>query len=334
MGGRVKVADIYWEIVLLTRLVRPSSYVGPHIWAVSVSPDGERLAVGSMHQQVLLFDIATGQPLPSPGREEEWVMEVMWSPDGRWFASTSFSGQVTIRADASSEVAYTSSGDDVAYTVAFHPTLPLAAWGSYDGLVRLVDLSTGLETARIPAQEEGVLYVTFTPSGDGIVASGEDGTIRRFDLTSSELRTEYVGHEAGVTAVSFSEDGRSMISGGDDATVRVWDAATGALKSTRTPHTGWVNFSTFLPGRDTFLTVGTDNDAFAWDLADLTGPPRRLSAHSDWLMCVRPFPDGSRFVTAGKDGTARIWNSDTLAVEQVIDVWSSVDDGGLRLPAL
>jgi WD40 repeat protein len=332
--GRVKLADLYWEIVLATRLVNPSTYVGPHIWAVAVSPDGSRLAVGSMHQEVLLFDVARGEPLPSPAREQEWVMEALWSPDGRWFASTSFSGHVAIREDATGAVVYESRGDDVAYTVAFHPTSPLAAWGSYDGGVRLVDLERGAETGRIEAQEDGVLYVTFTPEGDGLVASGEDGTIRRFDLATGALVTEYRGHTAGVTAVSFSTDGARMVSGGDDATVRVWDAASGALLSTRSPHRGWVNFSTFLPGRDTFLTVGTDDDVFAWDLNDLQGPPRRLAAHSDWLMCVRPLPGGGRFVSAGKDGTARIWSSDTLAVERVIDVWGSLGRRGPRLPAL
>ncbi|MCO4774297.1 MAG: WD40 repeat domain-containing protein, partial [Deltaproteobacteria bacterium] len=298
MPGQVAIADVYWEIVLALGWISPAGYIGPHIWAVSASPDGERLAVGSMNQEVLLFDLATGEPLPSPGREREWVMEVLWSPDARWFASTSFSGQVTLREDATGRVVYQSAGRDVAYTVAFHPTRPLAAWGAYDGLVRLVDLQTGRETNQIPAQEEGVLYVTFTPDGEGLVASGEDGTIRRFTLDGQRV-AEYVGHSSGVTAVSFSTDARSMISGGDDATVRVWDTESGALKSTRTPHPGWINFSTFLPGRDTFLTVGTDDDVFVWDLGDLEGEPRRLEAHSDWLMCVRPLPGGDRFVSAG-----------------------------------
>ncbi|MCO4773149.1 MAG: hypothetical protein KDA24_24150, partial [Deltaproteobacteria bacterium] len=79
---------------------------------------------------------------------------------------------------------------------------------------------------------------------------------------------------------------------------------------------------------------GTDDDVFVWDLNDLEGEPRRLEAHSDWLMCVRPLPGGDRFVSAGKDGTARIWNSDSLTVERVIDVWASADPGGVRLPAL
>ena len=332
--GQVAIADIYWEVTLAAGLTPPSQYVGPHIWAVTPSPDGERIAVGSMHQRVLMFDANTGKPLPSPGQEREWVMEVLWSPDGRWFASTSFSGQVTIREDATGRVVYQSAGRDVAYTVAFHPTRPLAAWGSYDGFVRLVDLTNGQETGRIPAQDEGVLYTTFTPDGEGLVASGEDGTIRRFSLGSQKLVTEYVGHESGVTAVSFSRDARSMISGGDDATVRVWDTETGALKSARSPHAGWINFSTFLPGRDVFVTVGTDDGVFVWDLTDLEGEPRRLIAHDDWLMCVRPFGDGQRFVSAGKDGTARIWNADTLEVERVIDVWEAVKPGGFRLPAL
>lgn len=337
--GRVPVADAYWEILLGLHLVRPATYVGPHIWAVAFSPDGRRLAVGSMHQDVLLFDVQTGGALPSPAREPEWVMEVLWSPSGQWFASTSFSGRVTIR-DAAGAVVHQSQSTDVAYTVAFHPVLPLAAWGSYDGGVRLVDLRTGAVERTIAAQRDGVLYTAFTPDGAGLVATGEDGVIRLFDLESGALTEELVGHTAGVTAVSFGPD-HTLLSGGDDATVRLWNLGTGAQTRIERPHAGWVNFSTFLPGSSTFVTVGTDDDVFVWDGSAGSGsgedgslPPRRLRGHTDWLMCARPSADGALLATAGKDGTVRIWDTATWEVQRVIDVWAGVDPGGLRWPAL
>lgn len=328
--GQVKLADVYWEILLGAGLVSPKTYVGPHLWAVSISPDGRQIAAGGMSRDVLLFDAETGAPLPSPERHSEWVMEVLWSPDGRYLASTSFSGQVKVKDLTTGRAVGSFSARDVAYTVAFHPAAPLLAWGAYDGSIRLVDLRSGEQVQEIPANEGGVLFVTFTPDGAELVSTGEDGQIRFFDPETGVQRMAIPAHSAGITAVSFSPDGRQMVSGGDDATVALWDVATGAELRRGSPHKGWINFSTFLAdGR--YLSAGTDDGLFVWSGE---GTPRRLAAHTDWLMCVRPFPDGRRFASTGKDGTVRVWNAETLEVERVFDLWAGLDPGGWRWPAL
>jgi WD40 repeat protein len=330
--GKVLLADIYWELVLGLHLINPATYVGPHFWAVSASPDGRVLAVGGMHRDVLLFDTATGESLPSPMRHEEWVMEVLWSPDGRWFASTSFSGSVHVQEVATGRSVAAFERDEVAYTIAFHPTRPLLAWGSYDGLLSLVDLETGAAIRSFPGNEEGVLFTAFTPSGEGLVAAGEDGVIRFFDPDSGELVRTLEGHDGGVTSVGFTPDGRLAVSGGDDGTVRLWDLTSEEVLRVSHPHKGWVNFSTFLPDGERYVTVGTDDDVFVWAVDG--GLVQRLPGHADWLMCVRSFPGGDRFVTTGKDGTVRVWDSERLQVVRTIDVWASIDDGARRLPAL
>ena len=329
--GRVKLADVYWEAVLGLGLVSPRTYVGPHFWAVSISPDGRQIAAGGMSRDVLLFDVATGAALPSPERHDEWVMEVLWSPDGRYLASTSFSGQVKVRDLLDDSLVGSFSARDVAYTVAFHPAAPLLAWGAYDGSIRIVDLRSGETVQTIAANEGGVLYVTFTPQGDRIVSTGEDGAVRFFDPESGEQTQVIQAHSAGITAVSFTPDGQRMVSGGDDATVALWRVATGEELRRESPHAGWINFSTFLPDGGTWLSAGTDDGLFVWRDG---AAPLRLEGHTDWLMCVRPFPDGRRFASTGKDGTVRIWNAETLEVETVFDLWAGIDPGGWRWPAL
>jgi len=329
--GRVKIADVYWEITLAAGWTNPGTYVGPHQWAVAISPDGARLAVGGMAREVLIYDLATGDRLPPPTVHSEWVMEVGWSPDGRYFASTDFGGGIVIQDLHSGTEVARFGGRDVAYTFAFHPTLPLLAWGAYDGSIRVVDLTTGGGPGAIAANEGGVLFVTFTPDGERIASTGEDGKVRFFDLATGVAAGVWDAHDAGITSISFSPDGTRAVTGGDDAMVRLWDVESGALLYEASPHAGWVNFSTFLPdGR--YVTVGTSDVVSVWD-ADAPGPPVRLDA-GNWLMCVRPLPDGSAFVTSGKDGVVRFWDSATLEVVREIDVFADIDEGGRRWPAL
>ena len=331
-AGRTWLADVYWEITLSVGLTDPSSYVGPHFWAVAVSPDGRQIAAGGMHQQPLLFDAQTGARLPLPVHHRQWVMEVGWSADGRWFASTSFDGEVQVYDLLEGREVGDWQGRDVAYTFAFHPSRPVMAWGAYDGAIRLVDLVTGESLGELQANAGGVLYVTWTPDGEQLASTGEDGQVLFLDPQTGEQVARWQAHDAGITAISFSPDGRYAVTGGDDATVRLWDVATGTMLREHSPHAGWINFVTFLSdGR--FLSVGTDHRVFVWSVHD-SAPPMALAGHPGWLMCVRPFPDGSRFVTSGKDGTLRVWDASTLQVVETIEAFDQVDEGGFRLPAL
>ncbi len=332
-AGRVAVADVYWNVLLTLALVDPAEDIGPHLWAVAVSPDGETIAVGGMIREVLLFDAGTGEPRPSPFSMEQWVMEVGWSPDGRWFAASSFDGEVrVIETRTGAEVARFRA-NEVSYTFAYHPTLPLFAWGAYDGSIRIVDLSTGVESAPIVSSAGGVLFLTFLPDGRWVASTGEDGRVYFHDpLTRVEERV-LQAHAEGITSISFSPDGKLMVTGGDDSYVRLWDVDSMTLLREHSPHPGWINFTTFLPGRGRWLSVGTDDAVHIWDVGG-HGPSRALPGHPGGLMCVRPFPDGSRFVTSGKDGTLRIWDADSLRVIRSIDVWGSIDPGGWRWPML
>lgn len=80
---------------------REITRLGDTVVAVALSPDGSLLAAGSIARDLVLLDFRAGKVLRSfttPG----WVVDVVWSPDGRYFATLDLSGHVEAR-DASGE---------------------------------------------------------------------------------------------------------------------------------------------------------------------------------------------------------------------------------------
>ena len=79
------------------------------------------------------------------------------------------------------------------------------ASGSDDNTIRLWDVASGAETARLEGHSIGSLCVL----PDGRLASGsEDSTIRLWDVTSGAETARLEGHSDWVTALCVLPDGR------------------------------------------------------------------------------------------------------------------------------
>jgi WD40 repeat protein len=63
---------------------------------VTFSPDGQRLASGSIDKTVILWDLATGQELLTFRGHTGTVTSVNFSPDGQRLASTSEDGTARV----------------------------------------------------------------------------------------------------------------------------------------------------------------------------------------------------------------------------------------------
>ncbi|QJT04710.1 hypothetical protein G9272_34075 [Streptomyces asoensis] len=255
-----------WHIGSSPRTRPPAVLLGhvTIVWSVAFHPDGRTLA--SVGGSTLLWDVDDPAHPKRVSAIPGGAYQAAFSPDGRTLAD---SDRLLDLRDLS-----LGTHDDVVTSLAFAPGGRLLASASWDGTVRLWQVTGG-----------------------------------RALWPLALLR----GHTRFVRSVAFSPDGRTLVSAAEDGTVRVWDVTAPRgprLMSVLTPDAGEVAGAGFGPGGHV-LAVWAKAEAGLWDLTD-PGRPRLLSriAEGGPDVTMASFrPDGRTLVTStGESGSLRFWD--------------------------
>lgn len=287
---------------------------GGFVWSIAFSPDGRRLASGSVNllgapdpASLGLWQADTGAPLGPPG-EHANVADVVFSPDGRLLASGSRDGTVRLWDAATGGLVTTLEGHrDWVRAVDFAPEGLRLATASFDGTVRLWHAVTGAPLAVLSGHTDRVDDVAFSPDGLRLASASDDGTVRLWDATTGVAAATLGRHTADVNAIAFSPDGTRLASASLDRTVRLWNPRTGDLLATLDGHGGDVTAVAFSPDGTRLASASADGTARLWS-ATTGGELATLEGHDDWVVDVAFSPDGTLLATASDDDTVRLWD--------------------------
>eukprot|EP00271_Cylindrocystis_brebissonii_P011030 TRINITY_DN27708_c0_g1_i1.p2 TRINITY_DN27708_c0_g1~~TRINITY_DN27708_c0_g1_i1.p2 ORF type:complete len:355 (+),score=54.75 TRINITY_DN27708_c0_g1_i1:103-1065(+) len=144
--------------------------------------------------------------------------------------------------------------------------------GSWDGTLRLWDLSLGTSTKTFVDHSRDVLSVAFSVDNRQIVSGSRDKTIKLWNTLGVCKYTiqDRDAHQGWVSCVRFSPVNTHpiIVSGGWDKVVKVWNLTNCKLRNNLVGHTGYINTVTVSPDGSLCASGGKDGVAMLWDLAE------------------------------------------------------------------
>ncbi len=196
------------------------------ILQVAISPDGSRIGSASMDGTARVWNSQNQKELfafdGSPTRQGKLqpVNAIVFSPDGRTVAFGS--GRAVVLRDAITglKIGDLTGHTNTVVSLAFSADGTILASGSMDTTVRLWELATGKEVARLAGYSRSV---AISPDSSRLITSNA-GEVRMWDMETNREVATFTGHRLNVASVAFSPGGLRIASASMDGTVKVWDA--------------------------------------------------------------------------------------------------------------
>lgn len=318
--------------------------------------DGRGLFSSGLGHPVVLWDARTGRKVRefrSPVREplalafapgslrvatregtrawsrENGVPGPTTGPDGLSSMAMSADGSVVLtgHVDGSVRIGDRDLGSPAAMPVmaaALSPDGRVGATASNDGTARIWELPDGRLRHVLTTQPGRVALnaVAFSPDGRTLATGGDDSVVRFWDVeTGAEGEPWILRPDGASTGVGTMDDGVESLVWTRDGLIA---GMSRGLLLTRTgslpePHTGLV--SSLAVHGNLLATTSADRTATIREMPS-GRVLRRLQGHT-WRVRAAAFhPDGHVLVTAGEDGTLRVWSVATgrpLAVAMAMD---------------
>jgi len=288
---------------------------GGRIAALAFSPDGTRLATGAIGSAFAIHDLATGELLVEvPGGP---TTGIAFLDDGRLLTTSANvrSGEWLQIWDLASKrpVARLRGHSRNVMALALRADRLRATTSSWDGSMKEWSLALEGEPDVLTGPADDVYQPVWSPDGEWIAAPSRDSTVRVWDVRTGRLRRTLLDIRGGSWSVRFVD--RWTLVGLGSIDLVVWDLRDGSVRAA-------VAFADRIEPR---MEIEPDGSGLL--LSDQSGELRRYSLpglaeqapvqlQACGVVAIAIDREGRRFATAGTDLRLRVFDLETLALQQ------------------
>ena len=248
--------------------------------AVGWSPDGSRLASGSIDAQLLLWDVQGTVHVRA--RLGGAIHAIAWSPmQGMPLLAVGAANQVNFLNPVSGMTLAQGNGHTNAVTgLAWSARQPqLLVSGALDQKDIVWNAANFRPQTVFTLHTTPIEAVSWAADGQTIASCSHGGVVRVWNaLSGQEVHGYYFDGQTPLRALAFAPTGMALAVGGDDGMVRLWNSGTVCQRQAA--------------------------DAFGTRCLDM---PQHLQAHTKPVRAAAWSPDGRFLATGADDGKLVIW---------------------------
>lgn len=278
--------------------------------ALSLSPDGTRLAVAAGDQKLRLYDPSSGSVVEEYPATPNAITSVAFRPDGNGVATTCADGSLTLWSVRSGDK-FGSAIATFALPAPASTAVPLAdnrttiALGA-DRVIRFYEPPPP-PVVDLVGQDGPVFGVAARADGQVAASAGGDGAVLVWDLAQAKLLHRLLGHSSQAYSVAFQPGGKHLCSVGHDGVAILWDAQTATEVRRLSGAQGPLFQVAFTPDGKQVLAAGTDRKVHVWEV-EIGTEVKTLVGHPDEIYGLAIKPDGTRVVASGHGGAVVAWD--------------------------
>ncbi|PVF91672.1 WD40 repeat-like protein [Serendipita vermifera] len=295
---------------------------GAPVRCLSISPDGTRIASGSVDETVRIWDTMTGASIGySLYLASTNVDKLVFSPDETRVIFYSYGWGLGSCDATTGEMISMLFQSDVSYITIFSSSSDRSrVICAHDTSLYLWDATSGERIGTASLNDHSIKCLAFSPDGSRIALGCQGGTLQLWDTgTGLCPLADWNAHDHEIICLAFSPDGTRIVSGDNNDTLRLWDTITySSVGVVMKGHFAHILCLAFSSNGNRIVSGSWDGTLRIWDV--LTGAKIRepLEGHTDAITCASFFADDTRIVSGSDDGTLRLWNVATDASVEVI----------------
>jgi WD40 repeat protein len=300
------------------------------VFALAVSPDGKRIAIGRGNNIVVHDLSATNFPaLLQTNAGRDVVRSLAWSGDGRFIASGSFRQITFWNADTLTSVWSISSNLlDRITALRFKPTddVLIAADGAtaQSGWVRVFNTANGNASAAWQAHADTIFDLALSADGKRLATASGDKLVKIWELESRK-EVAALEHAGAVYGVAFNTNATEVATVCADKQFKIWDVKTreSVVSVANKKH----GFNTLAWSTDSKVAVAADDDGALLSFSEFkrhsgaqsseTARERQLGRWSEPLHAVAISRDAKQVFAGGQDGIVYVVKSDGKLVAKL-----------------
>lgn len=288
------------------------------VWYPRFSPDNKLLATAhgdwdaKKGGEVRIWEAATGKP-KHVLRQARGIRSVAFSSKSTWVAAGGY-GRTIALFDANTGKRNREWPTPASVEVLqFHPQSLKIVAAHGDGCVRVWDLDTNKETAKLAGIHKGEIWgMMVSPDAKLVATAGQDGTVAITEMDSGKVRYRF-DHQ-GANSVAFTSDSKQLAAGAGSGVISIYDVENGSELHQLRGHSGSTSDLQYSADDKVLVSAGFDKTIRVWDFSNPKSPElkKTLPAHDQLAFGVALSRDGKLLASAGWDDRINVWDAKTF----------------------